>query len=96
MFSGFKSRGFGVEDTHIQHPDRLARLLLVMVLALDTAVSTGPWDAETNPTPAEKRPEASAQKGGLFKDIILYQRLTLYCPPHPQHSAASASLDSKN
>ena len=55
MFSDFKSRGFGVEDTQIQHPDRLARRLLVMALALYTAVSTGRWDAETNPTPAEKK-----------------------------------------
>ena len=55
MFSDFKSRGFGVEDTQIQHPDRLGRLLLVMALALYTAVSTGQWDAQTNPTPAEKK-----------------------------------------
>jgi Transposase DDE domain len=55
MFSDFKSRGFGIEDTQIQHPDRLARLLLVMALALYTAVATGQWDAETNPTPAEKK-----------------------------------------
>lgn len=55
MFSDFKSRGFGVEDTQIQHPDRLARLLLVMALAIYTAVSTGRWDAETNPTTAEKK-----------------------------------------
>ena len=55
MFSDFKSRGFGVADTQIQHPDRLARLLLVMALALYTAVSTGRWDAATNPTPAEKK-----------------------------------------
>lgn len=54
MFSDFKSRGFGVEDTQIQHPDRLARLLLIMALALYTAVSTGQWDAATNPTPTEK------------------------------------------
>src|SRR5687768_4845303 len=55
MFSDFKSRGFGVEDTQIQHPDRLARLLLVMALAIYTAVSTGQWDAVANPTPAEKK-----------------------------------------
>ena len=54
MFSDFKSRGFGVEDTQILHPDRLARLLLVMALALYCAVSTGQWDAENHPTPAEK------------------------------------------
>ncbi len=55
MFSDFKSRGFGIADSSIQHPDRLARLLLVMALALYTAVSTGQWDATTNPTPAEKK-----------------------------------------
>jgi hypothetical protein len=32
-----------------------ARLLLVMALAIYTAVSTGQWDAKTNPTPAEKK-----------------------------------------
>jgi hypothetical protein len=55
MFSDFKSRGFGVEDTQIEHPDRLARLLLILALALYIAVSTGQWDAETNPASAEKK-----------------------------------------
>jgi hypothetical protein len=41
MFSDFKSRGFGVEDTQIRYADRLDRLLLVMALALYQAVSTG-------------------------------------------------------
>jgi hypothetical protein len=55
MFSDFKTRGFGIEDSQIQHPDRLGRLLLVMALAIHIAVSTGHWDAQTNPTPAEKK-----------------------------------------
>jgi hypothetical protein len=55
MFSDFKSRGFGIEDTQIQHADRLARLLLVMALATYFAVSTGQWDARTNPSPTEKK-----------------------------------------
>lgn len=54
MFSDFKSRGFGIEHTQLQYPDRLARLLLVMALALYCAVSTGMWDAEHHPVPAEK------------------------------------------
>jgi hypothetical protein len=54
MFSDFKSRGFGLAESQIQHADRLARLILVMALALYVAVSTGRWDAETNPSPAEK------------------------------------------
>jgi hypothetical protein len=55
MFSDFKSRGFGVEDTQIRYPDRLDRLILVMALALYQAVSTGLWDAAQHPTPAEKK-----------------------------------------
>ena len=30
MFSDFKSRGFGLEDSHLQRPDRMARLIMVM------------------------------------------------------------------
>lgn len=55
MFSDFKSRGFGIENTQIQYPDRLARLLLVMALALYSAVSTGLWDEAHHATPAEKK-----------------------------------------
>jgi hypothetical protein len=55
MFSDFKSRGFGIEDTHIHYPERLDRLLLVMALALHWAVSTGLWDARHHPTPSEKK-----------------------------------------
>jgi hypothetical protein len=55
MFSDFKSRGFGLQDTQIQYPDRLGRLILVMALALYWAVSTGMWDAAENPTPSEKK-----------------------------------------
>ncbi len=53
MFSDFRTRGFGLEDTQIRHPDRLERLILVMALALYWAVSTGMWDATKNPPPAE-------------------------------------------
>jgi hypothetical protein len=55
MFSDFKSRGFGIEHSQIQHPDRLARLILVMALALYWAVSTGMWDQAKNPLPVEKK-----------------------------------------
>lgn len=54
MFSDFKTRGFGLEDSQIQYPDRLSRLILVMALALYWAVSSGMWDAANHPTPAEK------------------------------------------
>ena len=55
MFSDFKSRGFTIENTHIHYPERLGRLVLVMALALQWAVSTGLWDARHHPTPSEKK-----------------------------------------
>ena len=58
MFSDFKTRGFGLEDSHIERPDRMDRLILVMALAalaLFWAVSTGMWDAVRNATPDEKK-----------------------------------------
>src|SRR5688500_13900135 len=78
MFSDFKSRGFGVEDTHIHYPKRLGRLLLVMALALHWAVSTGLWDACHYPTPSEKRPETSAQESRARQNILVH-------PWHPTH-----------
>ena len=60
MFSDFKSRGFGLTESHLQRTDRLDRLLLVMALALFWAVSTGMWDVAHRATPDEKNfPNAS-------------------------------------
>ena len=96
MFSDFKSRGFGGADTQIRHPDRLARLLLVMALALCTAVSTGRWDAATNPTPAEKRCEAPARESRSLQNLLFHQRVAPHRPPHPQRPPAAAALVSSN
>ena len=56
MVFDFKSPGFGLEQSQLRRPDRLARLLLVMSLALHVAVSTGLWDAANNPSANEKKP----------------------------------------
>jgi hypothetical protein len=56
MFSDFKTRGFGLEDTHLQAPDRLARLMLIMAMAMYWCVKAGQADAIDNPTPTEKKP----------------------------------------
>jgi hypothetical protein len=58
MFSDFETRGFGLEDSRLRHPERLARLLLVMALALHWAVSTGMWEAAHHLLPAEKKSRA--------------------------------------
>jgi hypothetical protein len=54
-FSDFKSRGFQLEDTQLQAPDRLDRLILIMTLAMYWCVHVGRHDALYNPTPLEKR-----------------------------------------
>lgn len=41
MFSDFKSRGFGLMQSHIKKPDRLERLILIMSIALYWAISCG-------------------------------------------------------
>lgn len=41
MFSDFKSRGFGITKTQLQHADRIERLILILTIALYWAASTG-------------------------------------------------------
>jgi len=57
MFSDFKSRGFGLMQSHIQKPERLERLILVMSIALYWAVSCGAF--------AEQEAANSGSKRGL-------------------------------
>jgi hypothetical protein len=81
MFSDFKSRGFGIEDTQLRYADRLDRLILVMALALYVAVSTGQWDAVHHPTPSEKKaPRTNRRKSPEAEP-----------PGLPEDSAASSS-----
>ena len=88
MFSDFKSRGFGLEQTHLRYPGRLARLILVMSLALYWAVSTGLWDQLNNPTPVEKKdrnvsPQSSHEEGSLGSRAV---------SAAPSNSSSNASL----
>ena len=77
MFSDFKSRGFGIEDTQLRYADRLDRLILVM--ALYVAVSTG--QAVHHPTPSEKKKSRrSAQKSRPRQNLLVHPRT----PPHRQ------------
>ena len=65
MFSDFKSRGFGLEDSQLQRVDRMDRLILVMALALYWAVSTGMCAAENAALPVEKKRKARVRKRWL-------------------------------
>lgn len=55
MFSDFKSRGFGLEDTQLRYSERVSRLILIMSLAIYFAVTTGLWEEEHSPLPMEKK-----------------------------------------
>ena len=83
MFSDFKSRGFGLEDSQLQRTDRMDRLILVMSLALNWAVSTGRWASENAALPIEKNARAASEKGGSQPDILLQARPA----PHSDLSA---------
>jgi hypothetical protein len=65
MFSDFKSRGFGLEDSQLQRVDRMDRLILIMALALYWAVSTGMWASQNAALPVEKKRKARVQKRWL-------------------------------
>jgi len=62
MFSDFKSRGFGLENTQMRYSERLSRLILVMSLAIYIAVATGLWEEENKALPMEKKAHEKRQK----------------------------------
>jgi hypothetical protein len=43
LFGAFKSRGFGLEETHITHPQRLSRLVGILSIAYCWAFTAGCW-----------------------------------------------------
>jgi hypothetical protein len=52
MCSDFPSRGFGLEDTQLRYPERVARLVLIMTRAIYWCVDIGDRDAHESPAPA--------------------------------------------
>ncbi len=57
--SDFKSRGFGVTQTRLVHPDRVERLIMVLAIALFHAVSTAMQPQTGQPSHAPKKPIAA-------------------------------------
>lgn len=55
MFSDFKTRGFGLEDTQLRYPERVDHLVLIMSLGMYWCVETGCRDADESPTPLETK-----------------------------------------
>jgi hypothetical protein len=55
LFSDFKSRGFGIAQTQLQHASRIERLILVLTVALYWAASTGRQPKPSKYTPKKKK-----------------------------------------
>ncbi|WP_374088780.1 transposase [Methylomicrobium lacus] len=55
MFSDFKGRGCQLEDSPLEQPERLERLVLIMALAMYWCVGVGRDEATQQPTPLEKK-----------------------------------------
>lgn len=51
----FKTRGFGLQDPHLQAPERVERLVLIRARAMSWCVSAGRQEAVPHPPPVEKR-----------------------------------------
>jgi hypothetical protein len=49
LFGCFKTRGFNLESTHLQDPERLSRLVALLAIALCWAFRTGEWLAQQKP-----------------------------------------------
>jgi len=51
LFSALKSKGFRLEETHIQKQDRLEKLMALLAIALAWAHKVGEWQALKKPIP---------------------------------------------
>jgi len=49
LFGCFKSRGFCLESTHLQHSERLAKLIALLTIALCWCFSSGLWQSLIKP-----------------------------------------------
>lgn len=49
LFGMLKTRGFRLEDTHLQEPERLSKLFALLALALGWALHLGQWLHEVDP-----------------------------------------------
>ncbi len=82
MFSDFKTRGFGITQSQIKKPDRLARLVLVLAIAMYWPC-TGPSQQE----PQKNSTSRNAAKKGDSKDpAVPMLALQSRTPQHPKVS----------
>ena len=75
LFGIFKSRGFSLEDTHLQDTERLSKLLALLNLALGWALRSGEWLHQAQPLPIKshgRRPPSLFRHGlDHLRSIVL-------------------------
>jgi hypothetical protein len=67
----FLGRGFNLEDTHVQDPERLSRLLALLALAFTWAFVVGLWQASVK--------ELKLKKHGYPPKSIFRRGLNILC-----------------
>jgi hypothetical protein len=54
LFGCLKTRGFCLESTHLQDPERVSRLVALLSIALCWAIRVGEWVSQRQPIPIKK------------------------------------------
>lgn len=101
-FSALKSRGLGLEETHMVNAARIERLFGLLTLALVWIVRVGTWREETRPIPLKKhgrRAVGVAQYGWdllagalRWSASVLQTYLNLLTIPFPAPGAAGTRV----
>jgi hypothetical protein len=87
LFGILKSRGFNLEDTHLQQMERLSKLVALLTLAMIWAIRTGEYLAQQTPITIKKhgRPTKS-----LFRYGCDFIRQALLNPQTASHKLSQA------
>jgi hypothetical protein len=71
LFGCFKTRGFCLESTHLQDPERLSRMIALLSIALCWAFRTGQWQNQLKPIAIKKHGRKAVS---LFRHGFNYLR----------------------
>jgi hypothetical protein len=74
LFGCLKTRGFCLESTHLQDPERLSRMIALLTIALCWAFRTGEWLATQTPIAVKKHGRKAIS---IFRYGFDYLRRTL-------------------
>ena len=69
LFGCLKTRGFNLEDTHLRHPERLARLFALLALVFVWALRTGEIQHEKHPIRQKKQCSARSNPSSAMASI---------------------------